>query len=159
MVLAASAIVAMVLQTTVLPEIPGLPVIPDFMLVLTVYLAVRHPGVGGAAGAFLLGYFADTFTGTVLGLHAFAFTAVYLGSHLIARQLWMEGGASLVAMVFAGAWAARVIAWALATLVAGQAPLWQHVLGYGLLEAAVAACIAPAVFACIRWEKRILGLT
>jgi len=159
MVLAVAAVAAMLLQTTVLPALPGLPVVPDLVLVLAIYLGVRHPGIDGAAGAFALGYFADTFSGTVLGLHAFIFTAVYAGSHLVARQLWMEGGASLMVMVFVGAWGARVAAWALATLVAAHAPLWQHVLGYGLLEAVAAALIAPAVFACITWEKRLVGLT
>jgi rod shape-determining protein MreD len=158
MVLAVAAVVAMLLQTTVLPSVPGLPVVPDLLLVLAVYLGVRHPGIAGAAGAFVLGYFVDTFSGIVLGLHAFTFTAVYAVSHIVARQLWVEGGASLMTMVFLGTWGARLLGWALANLVAAEPPLWQHVLGYGLLEAVVAALIAPAVFAGVTWEKRLVGV-
>jgi len=47
----------MVIQTTVFPLLPRLPVVPDLILVLTVYLGLRHHGVGGAMGAFLFGYF------------------------------------------------------------------------------------------------------
>jgi len=46
--------------------------VDDLVLVLAVYLGVRHHGAGGAFGAFLLGYFLDTFSGTLLGVHAFA---------------------------------------------------------------------------------------
>ena len=78
--LAATAIVAMVLQTTVFPSVPVLPVAPDLMLVLAVYLGVFHRNMGGALGAFLLGYFMDAFSGVRLGVNAFVFpfkSAVY----------------------------------------------------------------------------------
>src|SRR5437870_13110894 len=93
----------MVIQTTVFPALPRLPVAPDLILVLTVYLGLRHHGVGGAMGAFLFGYFVDTFSGTVLGANAFALTAVYGGVSLVARNLWIEGGLPAMAMVFLGA--------------------------------------------------------
>jgi hypothetical protein len=33
------------------------------------------------------------------------------------------------------------------------------VLRYGFLEAGAAALVAPAVFASVTWEKRLLGLS
>src|SRR6185295_18006389 len=134
------------LQTAVLATIPRLPIWPNLVMVLAAYLGVRHHGVGGALGAFLLGYFLDTFSGTVLGLHAFALTAVYAAAYLIARHLWMEGGLPVMAVVFVGACVGQVAMVGLAALVAAQGPLWQHVVRYGLLEAGVAALVAPAVF-------------
>ena len=68
--LGGAGLAAMVVQTTVFPSVPRLPVVPDLILVLTVYLGLRHRGVGGALGAFLFGYFVDTFSGTVLGANA-----------------------------------------------------------------------------------------
>src|SRR2546427_13030091 len=93
----------MVVQTTVFPSVPRLPVVPDLILVLTVYLGLRHHGLGGALGALLFGYFVDTFSGTVLGANAFALTAVYAGAGLVARNLWVGGGVPAPAMVFLGA--------------------------------------------------------
>ena len=83
--LAVAAVAAMLLQTTIFPSLPGLPVVPDLILVLAVYLGVAHQTIGGAAGAFLLGYFLDTFSGTILGMHAFAITAAYLAMTIMAR--------------------------------------------------------------------------
>jgi rod shape-determining protein MreD len=157
--LAAAAVAAMLLQTTVFPALPGLPVVPDLVLVLAVYLGVRHQTVGGALGAFGLGYFLDTFSGTLLGLNAFALTAVYLGVQAAARHLGLERGLPLVAVVFLGALVRDLAAVGVGALVAARAPLWQHVLRYGLTGAATAALVAPAVFAAVRWEKRQLGVS
>ena len=157
--LAVAAIAAMVLQTTVFPALPLLPVVPDLLLVLAVYLGVRHQSVGGALGAFLLGYFLDTFSGTLLGLNAFALTAVYLGVQAAARQLWLERGVPLLTVVFVGALVRDLAVVAVGALVAARAPLWQHVLRYGLTGAATAALVAPAVFSAVRWEKRQLGVS
>src|ERR1051326_6730078 len=53
----------MLIQTTVLAAVPALPVVPDLLLVLAVYLGVRGQTVGGVVAAFLPGYFLDTFSG------------------------------------------------------------------------------------------------
>jgi rod shape-determining protein MreD len=152
-----AGIVAMLFQTTIFPALP-LPVVPDLILVLTVYLAVRHQGLSGAAGAFCLGYFLDAFSGVVLGINAFALTAVYGAVYLVARHLWTEGGFPIMAMAFLGGWV-RVIATAVASsLVETPAGVWQHVLGYGVWEAIAAALVAPAVFAFVGWERRLFGL-
>ena len=158
-VLAVTAVGAMLLQTSVLPLVPFLPVVPDLILVLTVYVGIRHPSASGACGAFVLGYFLDTFSGTILGMHAFALTAVFAGVHIIGRNFWMESGAPVMILVFAGACLGQLASVAIATLVASRSPVWQHVLRYGLLEAGMAALASPLVFACVRWEKRMLRLT
>jgi rod shape-determining protein MreD len=157
--LAAAAVVAMVLQTTVLASLPALPVVPNLLLVLAVYLGVQHPSPSGALGAFVLGYFLDTFSGTLIGLHAFALTAVYACAHLIARRLWMRRGLPIMGMVFVGGCVAELAHVVVTALVAVRAPVWQHVLRYGFLEAGAAALVAPAVFASVTWEKRLLGLS
>jgi rod shape-determining protein MreD len=157
--IATTAILAMLLQTTVFPAVPHLPIVPDLILVLAVYLGIRHPGVGGALGAFLLGYFLDTFSGTMLGMNAFALSVVYVAAHLISRRIWMEGGLPVAAVVFVGGCVRAVAVVAVATLVAARAPVWQHVVRYGFLEAAAAALVAPAVFAWMGFEKRVIGAT
>jgi rod shape-determining protein MreD len=148
----------MLLQTGVFPALPYLPVRPDLILVLAGYLGVRHHNAGGALGAFTLGYFLDTFSGTILGMQTFAISAAYVAMTIMARHLWMERGLPLMATVFVGGCVQGLAAVAVAALVATRAPVWQHVVRYGFLEAAAAALVAPAGFRCVTWEKRLLGL-
>ena len=156
--LAATAIVAMVLQTTVFPSIPALPVAPNLMMVLAVYLGVFHRNMGGALGAFLLGYFLDAFSGVRLGVNAFAFTLVFAGVQLVARSIWVQGSVPVIVIVFVAGCVRGIVMLAILTL-AGGTPLWQHVVWYTVVESMAAALTAPAVFAVVHWEKRALGLT
>ena len=156
--LAAAALAAMLLQTTIFPSLPGLPVVPDLILVLAVYLGVAHQTIGGAAGAFLLGYFLDTFSGTLLGQNAFALSAVYLGVRFVARHLWFERGFPVMALTFFGGLVHGLAVAAAAVLGGAPGALWHHAMRAGLVGAALAALVAPAVFAALAWEKRLLGL-
>jgi rod shape-determining protein MreD len=155
--IALTGIVAMLLQTTVLPLVVPTGLAPNLLLVLVVYLGVHQFGAWGALGAFVLGYFLDTFSGTVLGVHAFAFTAIYLGVHHVARVLWMEGGVPAAVITFAAACADALLVLALTGLAgAGGGGVWRYALRYGVLEAAIAAAVTPLVFGLVSWEQRVL---
>jgi rod shape-determining protein MreD len=156
--IAVAGVLAMLLQTAIFPVLVPAGLAPNLLLVLVVYLGVHQFGAWGVLGAFVLGYFLDTFSGTLLGLHAFAFTALYLAVHHLARLLWTEGGLPAMLIVFAAACAHGLIALAWMSLVtAAGASVWQHALRQGLLGAAVAAAVTPAVFGFVSWERRLLG--
>jgi rod shape-determining protein MreD len=155
--LTVAGLLAMVLQTTVFPAL-HLPVVPDLILVLVAYLAMRHGGVSGVAGAFLFGYFLDTFSGTVLGVQAFACTAAYAAVHIVARTVWTEGPVLAVAAVFLAGCIRALATVAAATLAGMGAPMWEHALRLGVLEAGLAAAASPFVFRFVGWEKRLLGV-
>src|SRR5262249_25995830 len=113
---------------------------------------VHQFGAWGALGAFTLGYFLDTFSGTLLGLHAFAFTALYLAVHYVGRLLWTEGGVPAMLIVFAAACGHGLIALAwMSLLTAAGASVWQHAVRQGLITALVAAAVTPAVFGFVSW--------
>jgi len=149
------AIASMLLQTTVFPVLLPAGLAPNLLLVLVVYLGVQQFGAPGAIGAFLLGYFLDTFSGTLLGLHAFAFTAVYLGVHQVARVLWTEAGLPAVLIAFVAACAYGFLVLAISSLAAGRAA-WTHGLRHAVLDAVVAAAVTPLVFGFLSWEQRVL---
>jgi rod shape-determining protein MreD len=153
---AAAGVVAILLQTTVLHLLAFGRAVPDLVLVLCVYLALRHRNVGGVAGAFFLGYFLDTFSGADLGINAFAMTLVFLSVHLLSRRLWIEGPLSNAAVVFL---AASLKALAIVGLIA----LFSDVLTlssvrHGLIDGGIAAALAPFVFAVLNRGKRWLGV-
>jgi rod shape-determining protein MreD len=155
--IAIAGIVSMLLQTVVFPVLLPASLAPNLLLVLVVYLGVQQLGAPGALGAFVLGYFLDTFSGTLLGLHAFAFTTVYLGVHHVARMLWTEGGLPVVLIVFGSACAYAFLVLVITSLAATAGRLvWAHGLRHAALEAVVAAAVTPVVFAFLSWEQRLL---
>jgi rod shape-determining protein MreD len=154
--IAVAGVAAMVLQTTVFPVLMPAGLAPNLLLVLVVYLGVHQFGAWGVLGAFVLGYFLDTFSGTVLGVNAFAFTVVYLGVHHVARVLWSEGGLPAVLIAFGAACVHALLVLTIVSLAASGDGAWRHALRYALLEATVAAAVTPAVFGLVAWEQRLL---
>ena len=153
-----TALTALLVQTTVLHGLTGGRVIPDLLLILCVYLGLREHNVGGATGAFLLGYLLDSFSGSLVGLNAFAMTTVYLMVYLISRRLWMDNTVAGVAMVFLATLLKGV---AIAAALAAYLSVDRVSLGAAevlLAEALLAAALTPAVFAVLAWEKRVLGV-
>lgn len=152
-----TATVALLLQTTVLHGLTGGRIIPDLILILCVYLGLHEHNIGGATGAFLLGYLLDSFSGSLVGLHAFAMTTVYLVVYLVSRRLWMDNTLSGVAMVFFGSLLKGV-----AIVVALAAYLSVDRLSFGVAqtlfaEALLAAALTPVVFGALGWAKRFTG--
>jgi rod shape-determining protein MreD len=152
-----AGVLAMLLQTTIFPTL-RLPIVPDLILVLTAYLGMRHGGVGGVAGAFLLGYFLDTFSGTVLGMQTLALTVAYAAVHVVARTLWTEGKVLAVGVVFLAGCVRAAATVGAAALAGLSAPVWAHVFRFGVVEAGLAALLSPFVFRFVAWEKRLLGV-
>jgi len=155
---AVAAILAMLIETSVVPAIADANLGPDLVLVLAVYLGSRHRALGGVMGAFLLGCFLDTFAGSRLGMHAFALTAVYATVLVVARKLWMKGGVPVMVVAAVAVGVQAVALLAMATMVGDSAPVWWHLRRYGLAQAALTVVAAPLVFGAVAWEKRLLGV-
>lgn len=149
-----AAIVGLLLQTTLFHLLPIRSVIPDVILVLCVYLGLHQHSFSGTAGAFLLGYFTDSFAGNVVGLHAFAMTLVFLLVYLVSRRLWMDNWVSNLAMVFvASVLKTLTIATLLAFYVTRSTP-WGQFFSTVWIEAGLAALFAPLVFSLLDRGRR-----
>ena len=137
-------------QSTLLHLLPLGPVVPDLMLVLCVYWGLHHPTVGAVLGSFLLGYSVDVVSSPILGLNAFAMSLVFLAVYLSSRSIWLHN------------WLVSFFVVLLASLIKGAAlvlisaiflsmdGLWAGAARYLLLEALVAAVLAPFVFTLLR---------
>ena len=159
LVVVGAGLVAMLLQTTIGPLVtPLTEVVPNLVLVLAVYLGMRHHGIGGVVGAFLLGYSLDTFSGALLGVHAAACTAAYVVAYLIARTLWTEDGLPAMIVVFLAALVHTVVAHGVVVLVDRAWPGWMVVVRHGLEQAMLATILTPWMFRFVHWERRVLGL-
>jgi rod shape-determining protein MreD len=157
--LVGAAMLAMLIQTTLGAAVAPLPeFVPNLVFVLAVYLGLRHHGVGGVVGAFLLGWFLDTFSGTLLGVHAAACTAAYVVAYLIARTLWTEDGLPAMIVVFLAALVHAVVAHGVVVLVDRAWPGWAVVARRGLIQATLAVLVTPWIFRFLQWERRLLRL-
>jgi rod shape-determining protein MreD len=94
-------VLAVVLQTSVLPVHVASPFKPDLLLVAMVYLALRGPVAQGAILAWILGLIKDVFSGLYLGLNAFTFLIVFLVIKSISDLLYAESGELFVVTVSA----------------------------------------------------------
>lgn len=156
---AIAALGAILLQTTIgALFVPVLGLVPNLVLVLAVYLGLRHHGVGGAVGAFLLGYLLDAFSGMVLGVHAAACTAAYVVAYLIARTLWTQDGLPAMIVVFLAALVHALVAHAVLVVVDHAWAGGLVVARRAIAQATVATLLTPWVFRAVEWERRLLRL-
>ncbi len=140
-------IAALLLQTTLLPFTSIGRATPDLLLIICVYLGLHQHTVAGAVGAFALGYLQDTFSGTVVGLNAFGMSLVFTLVYLTSRRLWVDNAISKIVVVFLASVLKTAVILGLIAVFLSVGNLWQTVVQYLLIEAALAAVLSPAVFA------------
>jgi rod shape-determining protein MreD len=136
------------LQTTLIHALPmRFQVAPDILLAVCVFLGLHRHGVGGVIGAFLLGYVQDAVGGGAVGLNAFGMVVVYLLVYLTCRSLWVDNVISKVVLVFLASWVKTVAVLVVSVVFGAEGEEWGPVLGQALLNAVLAAAVAPPVFA------------
>jgi rod shape-determining protein MreD len=157
---ALGAVVVLLVQTTLLPHVrPIIGVTPNLVLVLAVYVGLRHPSALGAVGVFFLGYFLDTFAGATLGFHTLGLLVVFAVASLVSSTVRSDSGVPLMIVVFAaGCLDAATVTTLFALGIGGTAP-WLEGLRYGLGQAAGAALLAPVVLFVVRRAERAFGVS
>jgi rod shape-determining protein MreD len=137
------------LQSTFFHILPS-PVVPDLVLVLCVYLGLHHPTVGAALGSFVLGYSIDVVSSRLLGLNAFAMTLVFLAVYFSSRSIWLHHPVVSSLIVLFAALVKGVAVALLWTVFLKAEGFWFGAARTIILEALVAAVLAPVVFALLR---------
>lgn len=147
---------AVVLQTTLLEPFRLLPAAPDLIVVLCVYLGLHYHSVGGAVGAFLLGYLLDTFSGSPPGLYALAMTLVFAFVYLVSKRLWVENPVTNVAAVGLGCIVKIATVVTYFALVTPSNVGWIALLRTLLFEALFALVLAPIIFSALDANVRLV---
>jgi rod shape-determining protein MreD len=141
------ALIALLLQTTVLPLAAVSRATPDLLLIMCVYLGLHQHTVAGAVIAFFLGYLQDIFSGGVTGLNAFGMCLVFTTVYLTSRRLWVDNAVSKIVLVFLASVLKTAAILTLVALFMSSEGLWRTIFGYLLIEAVLAAVLSPVVFA------------
>lgn len=149
------AMIALLLQTTVLPLAAVGRATPDLLLIICVYLGLHQHSVAGALGAFVLGYLQDTFSGSTIGLNAFGMCLVFTVVYLTSRRLWVDNAISKIVVVFMASVLKTMAILALVAVFMSVDGLWQTILGYLVIEALLAAVLSPAVFALLAHTQQV----
>jgi|SRR6185369_8525458 len=94
-------VIAVVVETSVLPIHMASSFKPDLLLIAMVYLALRGSIESSALLAWLLGLVKDVFSGLYLGLNAFTFLFIFLVIKSISDLLYAESSELFVVTVSA----------------------------------------------------------
>lgn len=135
------------LQTTFLHFFP---LVPDLILVLCVYWGLHHPTVGAVLGSFVLGYSVDVVSSPILGINAFAMSLVFLAVYLSSRSIWLHNHLVSAIVVLLASLVKGLALVLVSAIFLSTEGFWMGALRYILLEALVAALLAPFVFALLR---------
>jgi rod shape-determining protein MreD len=146
-VLVIAAGIGVLLQTAVLQALPFGQTAPDLLLVLCVYIGLRHHGAGGALAAFLLGYLEDGVSGGPAGLNAFGMVVVFLFVYLTSRRLWVDNLISRIVLVFLAAVVKMLAVIGLLAVFLRFGESWRGVLWTVAVHGFLSALAAPPVFA------------
>jgi rod shape-determining protein MreD len=146
----ALGLILVLLQTTLLHLRLLGPIVPDFVLVLCVYWGLYHPTVGAVLAAFVLGYSVDVVSSPILGPNAFAMSMVFLAVHLSSRSIWLHDPmASAIVVLLASLVKSAALALLSAVFLSVES-FWISAARYIIMEALIAAALAPFVFALLR---------
>jgi rod shape-determining protein MreD len=147
LLLFAVGLLMVLLQTTFLHFFP---LVPDLILVLCVYWGLHHPTVGAVLGSFVLGYSVDVVSSPILGINAFAMSLVFLAVYLCSRSIWLHNHLVSAIVVLLASLVKGMAFVLVSAIFLSTEGFWMGALRYILLEALVAALLAPFVFALLR---------
>jgi rod shape-determining protein MreD len=138
----------LLVQTTLFHALPfGLHPSPDILVVVCVFLGLHRHTVGSAVAAFAFGYLQDAVSGSAAGLNAFGMVVVYLLVYLTCRRLWVDNVVSKVVLVFLASCVKAIAVLAVSALFGAFDGEWGPTLSSLLVNAALAAAVAPPLFA------------
>ncbi|HVN83981.1 MAG TPA: rod shape-determining protein MreD [Candidatus Binatia bacterium] len=151
----ALTVAALLVQSTVWHWLPLGGAIPDLLLIVCVYLGLHQHTVGGAVGAFFLGYAQDSFSGSTVGLNAFAMSLIFTVVYLTSRRLWVDNAISKIVLVFIASVMKTAVVVALVAVFLSTDGLWTTVSRHLPIEATIAAALSPAVFTLLARTRRV----
>jgi rod shape-determining protein MreD len=146
--------IGLLVQTTLFHALPfRFHPSPDVLVVLCVFLGLHRHTVGSAVGAFALGYLEDAVSGSAAGLNAFGMVVVYVLVYLTCRRLWVDNVVSKVVLVFLASCVKTISVLAVSALFGAFDGEWGPALSSLLINAVLAAAIAPPLFALLNGAR------
>lgn len=140
----------LLVQGTFLHGIAPQMVVPNFFIILVVFLSFHEGSTLGALLAFLLGLELDLYGAQVLGPWAGAFCLLFAVLATISQRIFVESGPAVVFGVFVSSVFAHMVQWLLRFQLSAMT---LGLFGTVIIEALFTALLAPWGFAVL---KRLL---
>jgi rod shape-determining protein MreD len=141
---------AVLVQTTVLPQLTLFGAAPDLVLLVTISMGLLEGPLAGAATGFAGGLLEDLLLTTVTGITALAYLLVGYAVGKIRPYVQSTSVLVPVTGIFIGTVAANLLLAALAVLLGSPTPAMERVLQAAMLMAVYNAIIAPFVYPVVR---------
>ena len=93
-------LISIALQSSVLKVMLPNSIIPNFILILVVFIAFYECSTLGAVIAFLLGFEIDIYSGQLLGPYAAASVAVFCVLSSLSQRIFVESPVAILLTVF-----------------------------------------------------------
>lgn len=138
-----SGVSATLLQASLFPQSP---LVPDFLLILCVYIGIYYRSAGGAAAAFFLGYIFDSCSGAPTGMHACAMSLVFAAVAAISGSLWLNNPVAVLGLVLVAV-GLKTATFLIFSTFGQLATVFQPVMARHVMwDAAIAMLLTPIVF-------------
>lgn len=140
-------VLAVILQTTVLPAFFEDPFKPNLMIILVAYLALRlDTPFLGALVAYFLGLIQGVFSGTYFGLAGISLLLIYLILRKLADQLYTDSDHLMVVVVFFATLVDALVSIIMLLLFSAPSGIYTSFLANMLPQAVVNAFVTSLLF-------------
>ena len=136
-------LLGILVQGTILSALFGNFVVPNFLIILVVYLAFRETSALGAILVFLIGLELDIYSGKMLGPWAGAFTIVFAILALLSQRVFIESAFAAFCAVFVSSLVSTLV---YISFVFNFYASGIQAISTALLEAFLSGLVAPFVF-------------
>lgn len=131
-------------------------VAPDLLFVSMLAFSAFSPMTRGTVWAFIVGLYADMYSGSPLGANAMAYTLLSWGVQIISQRFDLYDHLTQAVIAFVLSWPANIICWLLSVLFSGDS---QFSTRYFCLMPVFNAIASPFVFAIVYGIKKAFRLT
>ena len=145
-----AALIGLTIQASVVHTSAPAAVAPDFILILTVAIALFYHSPGGALGAFLLGMLADFASAQYVGPNAAGCVVSFVLVGLIANRVYADKVFAVFIIAYVCSLAKNMTALAMYAFYVPEFTFPQGIFRTMLLEALLSAVLAPIVLRMLR---------
>lgn len=140
------SIVSILIQASVLANIPHMPVLPDLTLLIVLYVSFMNSSIAGSSAGFFSGLFLDFLSAAPIGLNAFTKSLTGFLAGRFSGSFNMNRIMLPVTLAVAGTVMKVVLSWVLSMLFGNSIMVYRIFSRDLWMEMAMNMFFAPLVF-------------
>lgn len=136
-------------------SLPAMPVNPNFALIIVTYVGQFYSPITGLIISFILGYYQDIVTGTLMGLNSFSTVSICYLSYLLGKRIVMQRVFAQVLTVFVFSIIYSIIVYSLIRFFSIDLSGLAYIIK-ATGEGVATAIISPFIIGAIKRMERLL---